>query len=329
MSNLRLAIDMGSSKTAFYQVGQNVILCEPTLVAISADGDTATGFDAKKMVGKSAKSISVVSPVVDGEIVKETPAVTMLKSFFAKIELSYFNGKEALVAIPVGTENAALSTFRRVLSQSGIDDVYFIESPIAAAVGLNAPVSSSETCFVVDIGGNVTNIAAVSLTGVIAGVSFNMGGANLARSLIGFLRDKYGLLIGIPTVEALIREIGSLLPGDTSGMVISGSDVEQQTPRSMRITAEMIQDPIRAYFNDLHSMAHKVIAKLPPEVAAEIRRRGVYLAGGGSGIVGIEEYFHDEFSMNVCVGPDPELAVAIGAGKIMQNEKVYKRLRFA
>ncbi len=331
MRSIRLAIDIGSGKTAIYQVGGGVVLCEPSIVAMSDDKKhpVAVGKEAKRLLGKAAKGTSVFSPVFEGEITKDKPAEVMIKAFFDKLELARFGGRvELFVTVPCGTENPTIKKYLQIFSACGINKVKFIESPIAAAVGMGAPITEANPCFVLDMGSGITNIAAVSLSGVIAGISANIGGDNIDDMLIDYVEENYRLRIGEQTAERIKCEIGSLLPGDTTSTVINGRDLDSGNPRSMQLQSKDIIEPIKLYVNKIHELAAMVMAKLPPEVSAEIRSTGIYLAGGLSRIIGLEEYFHNEFALAVKVCEDPELAAVIGAGRIMQSEKVYKRLRF-
>ncbi|MBR2969255.1 MAG: rod shape-determining protein [Clostridia bacterium] len=329
---VRFAIDVGSSKTAIYQVGGGVVLSEPSIVAVSSNGKktvNTVGTDAKKLLGKSAKGTTVFSPVFEGEIEKENAARLMLMDFCKKVEIGKFGTRaEVLVTVPCGTENPAIRRFSALFADCGVTDVRFVESPIAAALGLNAPVTEHNPCFVIDMGGGITNIAAVSLDGVIAGVSANIGGDNIDNMLIDFVEETYRLRIGSQTAERIKCEIASLLPDDTTSLVINGRDLDGGYPRSMQLQAKDITELIKLYVNKINEIASMVMAKLPPEVSAEVRRTGIYLAGGLSKIIGLEEYFHNEFSLNVRVNPDPELAAVIGAGRIMLSDKLYKKLSF-
>lgn len=332
MKSIKLAIDIGSSKTAIYQVGAGVILSEPSIVAVSNEdkrGINAVGHAAKRLLGKAGKSTSVFSPILEGEIEKDAAAQMMLQDFLKKIEINKFGSNaEALVTVPCGTENPAVRRFKDIFAACGVTKVTFIESSIAAAVGLDAPVSAATPCFVIDMGGGVTNIAAVSFDGVIAGLSANIGGNNVDNMMIDYIEENYRLRIGAQTAEKIKCEIGSLLPGDTNSMVINGRDIDTGSPRSMHVKAEDVMEIIKLYVNKVYEIASMVMAKLPPEVSAEIRNSGIYLAGGLSKIIGMEEYFLNEFAVHAKVNTDPELAAVIGAGRIMQNEKLYKRLRF-
>ncbi len=330
MSSLKLAIDIGTTKTSVFQVGAGVILCEPSLVSVSGGGKKTSyeiGLDAKRMLGKSAISTTVISPVSEGEIRDLSAAKIMLEKFLSKIEVNRFTRVEVCATVPCGTEKAAISRFKELFSACGINNVNFIESPIAAAVGAGAPISESAPCFIIDMGGGVTNIAAVSLDGVIAGVSANLGGNLIDGMIIDSIEDRKSLRIGSQTAEQIKCEIGSLLPGDTMPMVISGMDISSGAPRSVRITAADVYEPIRYFVNKIYEISSMLLAKLPPEVSAEIRNTGIYLGGGLSRIVGLEEYFYNEFSLAVNVTEDPEFVSVLGAGKIMQNDKVYKKLR--
>ena len=330
MSSIRLAVDIGSSKTAIYQVGGGVILSEPSIVAVSSAGRktlVTVGKEAKKLLGKSASGTSVIFPVSEGEIARANYAENMLKEFFRRIELSAFTGAEVLAVIPCGLESKKIQRFRDLFFASGVSNVKFIENPIAVAVGMNAPVTESDPCFIIDMGGEITNIAAASLDGVIAGISVNIGGVNIDNMLIDRVEETYGLRIGAQTAERLKCDIGSLLPDDTTSTVINGRDINSGNPRAMQIQAKDIIEPVKLYVNKIYELASMVMAKLPPEVSAEIRKTGIYLSGGLSKLVGLEEYFHNEFALSVKVSPDAQLSAVIGAGRIMQNEKVYKKLR--
>ena len=331
MGNTRIAVDIGTTKTAVYQVGAGVILCEPSLVAVSGYGRqtvNTVGKEAKKLLGKSAKGTTVYAPVSEGEIDKFSSAKIMIEEFLKKIELSRASAlTEVLVTLPCGTESAAAKKFKELFASCGLPNVRFIESPVATAVGAGAPVSDANPCFVIDMGGGVTNVAAVSLGGVIVGVSANIGGNLIDNAIIDYVEEHYKLRVGMQTAERIKCEIGSLLPGDTTSTVIYGRDLGSGSPRSMSIQAKDIIDPIKLYVNEVYEIAARVMAKLPPEVSAGIRTTGVYLAGGLSGIIGMEEYFYNEFSLPVNVSDNPGLLSVLGAGRIMQNEKVYKRLR--
>lgn len=331
MSKLKIAIDIGSAKTAIYQVGGGVILSEPSMVAVGTGAKGSVNFvgeEAKRMYGKSAKGTNVYLPVSEGEIAKVAPAKIMLSEFLKRIEAHRFGGVEALVTLPCGTENPAVEKFKDLLSSCGINGARFIESPVATAVGLGATVNDSNSCFLIDMGGGTVNIAAVSLGGVIAGVSANIGGSRIDNMLIEYIEDNYRLRIGAQTAERIKCEIGSLLPGDSTSTVVNGRDIDSGNPRAMQIRASDIIEPIRIYVGKVYEFASMVMAKLPPEVSAEMRGTGVYLAGGVSKLIGLEEFFYDEYSLSVRVHEDPELSTVIGAGKIMQNEKLFKRLTF-
>lgn len=309
-----------------------VILSEPSLVAVYDDEKKrikTVGKDAKRLLGKTARGTTVISPIVEGEIDKESYATDMLKSFVQKLELGNRTSMaEAVVTVPSGTENPAVKKFKQAFAECGINKVYFIEAPIAAAVGSGAPISASTPCFIIDMGGSITGVSAVSLDGVIAGVTANIGGNGVDSAIIDLVEELFRLRIGQQTAEKIKCEIGSLLPGDTTSMVIYGMDIESGNPRSLQIQSSDIVEPIKAYFHKVNEVASMVMSKLPPEVCAEIRRNGVYLTGGMSRIVGLEEFFYDECSLTVRICEDPHLSAVQGAGKIIQNDKVYKRLRF-
>lgn len=331
MNKIQLGIDIGSSKTAIYQVGAGVILCEPSVVAVTAESrgrNVTVGLDAKKLFGKTSQNTQVFLPVFEGAIEKENAADMMLGGFFDKIELKSF-GKavSAVVAVPCGSSALEIKRYKELINSQNIYKIKFVESPIATALGLNIPISQSTPCFIIDMGGGTTNIAALSLDGMIAGVNVNMGGGNVDAMIIDYIENEYSLKIGLLTAEKIKIELGSLLEGDCAKTVISGRDVKTGKPRSLLVTAADIVEPIKAYINKINEIAEMLMAKLPAEVSAEIRNKGIYLSGGMSKIVGIKEYFANNFSSVVNIAEAPELAVAVGLGILQANESLLRRVQ--
>ena len=193
MRNNAIAIDMGSVNTVIYQLGSGVVLSEPSVVALSVNGKSsirAVGSEAKKLIGKTAETTKIVFPIVEGEIADVKNATAMTENFLNKITLRKLSLRpKALVSVPCGIENDEIKKYAKVLSGAGVYNADFVESPILTALGLGIPVSESTPCFIVDVGGGTTNIAAVSLDGVIAGVNVNMGGRNVDAMIINRIAD--------------------------------------------------------------------------------------------------------------------------------------------
>lgn len=328
---VKLAVDLGSATTKIYRLGGGVQLAEPSVVALSADADgqiRAIGTDAKRIIGKTADNTRISFPVFEGEVVNEKLATAMLSYFLKKIQFRPgIGGGSALVSVPCGMDVAMLKKYERVMDRCGIPEVDFVESPVLCALGQNVPINESNPCFVIDIGGGVTNIAALSLGGVIAGISINVGGNLLDSALIDYIAENFGLQVGLLTAERTKKQIGSLFQNDRLTAVVNGRDVDTGKPRSLSLTANDIYEPIKLFYDKIAEYAFAVIAKLPAEVAADIRHAGIYLAGGGAGIVGLEDYFGRVFNMRMNIPQEPEMSVMLGAGAALGNESLLHAIR--
>ena len=331
MRNNAIAIDLGSVNTVIYQLGSGVVLSEPSVVALSVNGKSsirAVGSEAKKLIGKTAETTKIVFPIVDGEIADVKNATAMTENFLNKITLRKLSLRpKALVSVPCGIENDEIKKYAKVLSGAGVYNADFVESPILTALGLGIPVSESTPCFIIDVGGGTTNIAAVSLDGVIAGVNVNMGGRNVDAMIINRIADLFGLRIGMLTAEKIKTQIASLIEGDATRTVINGRDIESGKPRSVSVSASDVLLPVAAFFDKIFEIASMVMAKLPAEVSAEIRRSGVYFSGGVSRLPGLDGYFRENMAIRANVFEDPEMTAAIGGGILLGNEKLLKKVR--
>ena len=331
MRNNAIAIDLGSVNTVIYQLGSGVVLSEPSVVALSVNGKSsirAVGSEAKKLIGKTAETTKIVFPIVEGEIADVKNATAMTENFLNKITLRKLSLRpKALVSVPCGIENDEIKKYAKVLSGAGVYNADFVESPILTALGLGIPVSESTPCFIIDVGGGTTNIAAVSLDGVIAGVNVNMGGRNVDAMIINRIADLFGLRIGMLTAEKIKTQIASLIEGDATRTVINGRDIESGKPRSVSVSASDVLLPVAAFFDKIFEIAGMVMAKLPAEVSAEIRRSGVYFSGGVSRLPGLDGYFRENMAIRANVFEDPEMTAAIGGGILLGNEKLLKKVR--
>ena len=331
MRNNAIAIDLGSVNTVIYQLGSGVVLSEPSVVALSVNGKSsirAVGSEAKKLIGKTAETTKIVFPIVEGEIADVKNATAMTENFLNKITLRKLSLRpKALVSVPCGIENDEIKKYAKVLSGAGVYNADFVESPILTALGLGIPVSESTPCFIIDVGGGTTNIPAVSLDGVIAGVNVNMGGRNVDAMIINRIADLFGLRIGMLTAEKIKTQIASLIEGDATRTVINGRDIESGKPRSVSVSASDVLLPVAAFFDKIFEIASMVMAKLPAEVSAEIRRSGVYFSGGVSRLPGLDGYFRENMAIRANVFEDPEMTAAIGGGILLGNEKLLKKVR--
>ena len=326
----KLAIDFGIAVTKIYKLGSGMVLVEPTVAAVSAHENKTKviGVDAKKLMGKTGDGTKIIFPVSEGDVVSEKVATGILSGFLKKIESGgKFFGTKALVSVPCGADGALIKKLESVLSSVGISSVDFVEAPILSAIGQNLTLTDFSPYFIIDMGAGTTNIAAVSLEGVIAGVSVNIGGNNIDTALIDFIADNYGLQIGVATAEKIKLKIGSLVEYDSLATVVNGRDVTSGKPRSISLKASEIKGVVENYYVTVADIAMKVLAKLPPEVSAEIRHSGIFLSGGSASIYGLEDFYTKKFGMQVAIAENPQTSIAFGGGMLIADAKKLKKLK--
>lgn len=330
MANSKLAIDFDSVNTNIYMLGSGMVLSEPTVATISLENNNEVKFvgeEARKLIGKTANNTKVVFPVFEGEIVNQPVAQSLLSSFLDKLGVknSLF-GCQAIFSVPCGCSYDVMLKYKKVARNCGIGKVYFAEAPILSALGQRIPLNDSTPCFVIDMAGGTTNIAAVSLDGIIAGISVNFGYNKISIDIMDYVAENYGLQIGLLTAEKIKKEIGSLAENDALATVINGRDLKTSAPRSISIRAMDLQEPIKKYYDKIQELAVAVLKKLPPEVSAEIRNSGIYVAGIASSIYGLEKYYSDKFAMKINIAENGAMAIALGGGIAIGNSKLLKKV---
>lgn len=330
MTNLKLAIDFDSINTNIYVLGSGLVLSEPTVAAVDTGNKNEVklfGEDAKKLIGKTAKSTKVVFPVFEGEIVNQAVATGLLSKYLNKLGLkSILIGCQVLFSVPCGVTATMIEKYKKVARGCGIGRVYFAEAPMLSALGQRIPLNDSSPCFIIDMAGGITNIAAMSLDGIITGVSLNAGSNNINIDIMDYIAETFGLQIGLLSAEKLKNEIGSLAPNDALTTIVNGRDLNTGAPRSISIRAIDIQKPIKKYYDKVFEYATSLLAKLPPEVSAEVRREGIYIAGIASGVYGLENYYANKFKMKINIAENGGMAVALGGGIAIGDPALLKRV---
>ncbi len=330
MANTKLAIDFDSVNTNIYMVGSGLVLSEPTVATINLENNNEVKFvgeEARKLIGKTANNTKIVFPVFEGEIVNQSVAQNLLSAFLNKLGAKNgVFGCQAIFAVPCGCSYEVISKYKKVAKNCGIGKVYFAEAPILSALGQRIPLNDSTPCFIIDMAGGTTNIAAVSLDGIIAGISVNFGYNKISVDIMDYIAENYGLQIGLLTAEKIKKEIGSLAENDALSTVINGRDLKNGAPRSISIRAMDLQIPIKKYYDKVQEIAEAVLKKLPPEVCAEIRNSGIYLSGIASSMYGLEKYYTDKFEMKINVAENGAMSVALGGGIAIANSKLLKKV---
>ena len=328
-----LAIDLGTANTLVYQVGKGITINEPSVVAIRNDGAgnrqvLAVGHEAKEMIGKTPDNIIAIRPIKDGVIADFTTTEAMLKYFIAKAH----NRKtlirpRIIICIPFGVTEVERRAVEESALSSGAREVFLVEEPIAAAIGAEMPITDPSGNMVVDVGGGTTEVAVISLGGIVMSKSVRIAGDKMDEAIVSYLKKKYSLLIGEKTAERIKMGIGEAYPVDESAtMDVKGRDLVRGVPRTIKITApeirEALQEPTRAIVDAVRT----TLEKTPPELAADIYDRGIVLTGGGALLKGLDLLIGKETGLPVVCAEDPLSCVVLGSGKILDQFDQLKRL---
>lgn len=328
---IKLAIDLGSSMTKISRADTNsgIVLAEPSCVAVVGDDAEikAIGKDAKSLIGKTAEFTRIVYPVYEGVIVDMRLATEMLKKFLSRIGIKagLLRRTQVLMSVPCGVGEEQLSAYATLAEECGLRKVRFVEQPYLAALGGGAVLAESDPIFCLDIGGGVSNAAVISGDGIIAGVSFNIGGNNMDANIISKIVNSHQLLIGALTAEKIKNGIGTLSPTALGTMVAEGSSTENCQPKAASVQAAELTDCIRVYVNKIVEYATGVLWRLPAEVAAAVNRNGVYLSGGLMKLPYMPQYIGAKLDMRFRVDEEPQYATVLGGGMLLRDKELLKR----
>jgi rod shape-determining protein MreB and related proteins len=325
-----LGIDLGTANTLVYVKGKGIVLREPSVVAMQTDTKSivAVGNDAKNMIGRTPGNVVAMRPMKDGVIADFEITAAMMKHHIRQAikSKSIFSGKPyVMVCVPSGItaveERAVIDATR----QAGAKDAYTIEEPFAAAIGANLPVWEPTGSMVVDIGGGTTEVAIISLGGIVTSISIRVAGDEMDDSIVTFIRKNYNLMIGERTAEAIKMEVGSA--GDPEGienMEIRGRDLLTGLPKTIEITAKEIGVALKDTVYAIVEAVKNTLEKTPPELAADIMDRGIVLTGGGALLRNLDKVISEETNMPVLIAENPLDCVAIGTGKALDHIQLFK-----
>ena len=324
-----IGIDLGTANTLVYLNGKGIVLNEPSVVAINQKTGqvVAVGKDAKQMLGRTPLHIVAVRPLVDGvisdfEVTEEMITYLLNKAQKGNTKLL---GPRVVVGVPSGITNVEIRAVRDATKNAGASEVHIVEEPMAAAIGMRLPVLEPTGNMIVDIGGGTTDIAVISLGGVVRSKNLRVAGDKLNNDIISYMRSEFKILIGEKTAEDIKINIGAVLPGDVPlEASIKGRDLITGLPREVIITDSDIREAISQSINTLVDGVREVLETTPPEVLSDIMQKGIFLAGGGALINGLAEIISEYTKIPVHVAPDPLTAVCRGAGVILENMEMYK-----
>ncbi|MGE6629069.1 rod shape-determining protein [Bacillus sp. NPDC077027] len=324
-----LGIDLGTANTLVFIKGKGIVVREPSVVALETDTKSivAVGNDARNMIGRTPGNIVALRPMKDGVIADYETTATMMKYYInhALKNKGIFSRKPyVMVCVPSGItaveERAVIDATR----QAGARDAYPIEEPFAAAIGANLPVWEPTGSMVVDIGGGTTEVAIISLGGIVTSQSIRVAGDEMDEAISSYIRKTYNLMIGDRTSEAIKMEIGSADPEVHDEMDIRGRDLLTGLPKTISITADEIAKALRDTVETIVDAVKVTLEKTPPELAADIMDRGIVLTGGGALLRNLDKVISDETKMPVIIAEDPLDCVAIGTGKALEHIHLFK-----
>ena len=326
-----IAIDLGTATTLVYVKGRGIVLCEPSVVAIQRGSSKvlAVGEEAKRMIGRTPGNISAIRPLKDGVIADFEVTESMLRYFIKKVQPQKLNKPMVVVAIPSGITEVEKRAVRDSALRAGAREVFLVEEPKAAAIGVGLPVHEPGGNMIVDIGGGTTEMAVISLDGVVIAKSIRIAGNEMDEAIIEHLRKAYNLMIGERTAEEIKIRIGSAYPLDEEmTMDVRGRDLVTGLPKMVSITSEEIREALSEPIRAIAEGTRMTLEKTPPELSADLIDRGIVLAGGGSLLRGLDKLLAEETGLPVHVAENPVTAVAMGVGKCLDDIR-YLRTKIA
>ncbi|GMR08379.1 MAG: rod shape-determining protein [Gammaproteobacteria bacterium] len=320
-----LSIDLGTANTLIYARGQGIVLDEPSVVAIREDRGqkiiAAVGVEAKSMLGRTPGNITAIRPLKDGVIADFTITEKMLKHFISKMhERRFFRpSPRVIVCVPCGSTQVERRAIRESAAGAGAREVYLIEEPMAAAIGAGMPVGEARGSMVLDIGGGTTEVAVISLNGIVYSASVRLGGDRFDEAIINYVRRNYGSLIGEATAERIKFEIGSAYPGnEVNETEVKGRNLAEGVPRSFTLNSNEILEALQEPLSGIVSAVKAALEQTPPELGADVAERGMVLTGGGALLKDFDRLLTEETGLPVIVAEDPLTCVARGGGKVLE-----------
>ncbi|MEK6750201.1 MAG: rod shape-determining protein [Pseudomonadota bacterium] len=323
-----LSIDLGTANTLIYVRGKGIVLAEPSVVAIRQERGpggpksiAAVGLEAKRMLGRTPGNITAIRPLKDGVIADFTVTEKMLQHFIMKVHENRFfrPSPRVLVCVPCGSTQVERRAIRESAAGAGAREVYLIEEPMAAAIGAGMPIGEASGSMVVDIGGGTTEVAVMSLNGIVYSASVRIGGDRMDEAIINYVRRNYGTLIGDATAERIKFEIGTAYPSDEVREIeVRGRNLAEGVPRSFTLTNNEILEALQEPLSGIVSAVKAALEQTPPELGSDVAERGMVLTGGGALLRDLDRLLMEETGLPVIVAEDPLTCVARGGGRALE-----------
>lgn len=329
MLSKRVGIDLGTANILVYLAGEGVVLNEPTVVAVRADDNkvVAVGFEAKEMLGRTPGNIVATRPLKDGVIADYVITESMLSYFIDKVcGRSRFIKPEVMVCIPSGVTQVEKRAVLDATMAAGAGNVYLIEEPLAAAIGAKIPIAQAAGHMILDSGGGTTDIAVISLGGVVVHKSIRVAGNKIEEAIANYIRRRFNLLVGERSTEEIKMTLANAIVGDENKrMEIKGRDSITGLPRAIEISEAEVNEAIQPVLKAMISAIREVFEATPPELASDIIEKGIVLSGGTSLLQNLDNYIARETGVPAYVAEDPLFCVVRGVGVALENLELYKR----
>ncbi len=321
-----LAVDLGTSNTRIFARGLGIVTDEPTVVAVARDHTgarkvSAVGASAKEMVGRTPTGIEAIRPMRNGVIADFETVSAMLRYFVKNVQGNRgLSAPRIIICVPVGITEVEKRAVREATTNAGAREVHLIEEPMAAAIGAHLPITEPSGNMIVDIGGGRTEVAVISLSGIVFSNSLRIGGEKMDEAIVQFVKRRFNLLLGEQTAEQVKKRIGSALStGQREEMEIKGRDVLGGVPKSVVLNSDDVREALSESVNAIVESVRVSLEKTPPELAADIVDRGIVLAGGGSLLKNLDQLLREETGLPVMVSDAPDAAVVRGAGAALDK----------
>jgi rod shape-determining protein MreB and related proteins len=328
-----LAIDLGTANTLVYVKGIGIVTNEPSVVAVQRDARggkkiLAVGKEAKEMLGRTPGSIVAIRPMKDGVIADFEITEAMLRYFIERAHNRRTMVKpRIIICVPYGITEVEKRAVRESAESAGAREVYLIEEPMAAAIGAGLPITEPSGSMIVDIGGGTTEVAVISLAGIVYSKSVRVGGDKMDEAIVNYLKRKYQLLIGERTAEQIKIAIGTAYPDENvQSMAVKGRDLVAGIPKTIEVNSEEVREAIMEPVNTIVEAVRVALEKTPPELAADIVDKGIMLAGGGALIKNLDILLREETGLPIMIADDPLCAVVLGSGKALDQIDILSQV---
>lgn len=323
-----IAIDLGTANTLIYMKGRGIILDEPSIVARSThDGEVvAVGRDAKEMVGKTHRDISTIRPLKDGVIADFEMTDSMIRGFIRKINISRIARPRIVICIPSGITEVEKRAVRDSADRANARQVFLVEEPVAAAIGIGIDISKPVGNIIVDVGGGTTEIAVIALNGIVTKQAIRVAGDEMDDAIIQYFKNEHNLLIGERTAEWIKCTIGSAMPIDDTTIHVKGRSLVAGIPKTIEVSSVEIRECLKDTLDLIAQAIKQALEMTPPELSSDILDRGIILTGGGSLLKGLDQRIRVETDLPVNVSEEPLLSVVRGTGIIIENIDKYREV---